>query len=49
MDKRLLRWHDVIRVWYSRKSRYAYSKNNTFTVEFKKIDELTIFIVTATK
>ena len=32
-------------VWYSRKSHYAYSKNNTLTVEFERIDDMTIFIM----
>ena len=31
--------------WHSRKSHYAYSTNNTFTVNFEKIDDFTIFIM----
>ena len=31
--------------WYSRKSHYAYLKNNEFRVEFQRVYDLTISIV----
>ena len=50
MDKRSLRWHDINRVnghytfGIAEKAIIPIQKNNTFTLEFEKIYDLTISI-----
>ena len=50
MDKRTLKGHDINGVnghhtFGIAESHYAYSKNNTFMVEFETIDDVTMFIM----